>query len=103
MGKYSSAYRLKKALRRGFQALRRRRARILAYHSVSRQRTDRWAIEPREFARHMSWLRASGAVVVTLQELDRRMQQGQALAKLVAITFDDGYRDFLQHASPILR
>lgn len=103
MVKQDPRSRLGKALQRGLQALLRRRARILAYHSVSPQRTDRWSIDPHEFDQHMASLRASGAVVVDLHELTARMHRGQDLGKLVAVTFDDGYRDFLEHAAPILR
>jgi peptidoglycan/xylan/chitin deacetylase (PgdA/CDA1 family) len=91
------------ALRRGLHVLRRRRARILAYHSISDQRTDRWSIGRRQFERHVQLLRVSGMTVVSLEELVCRMQLGSSLEKMVAITFDDGYCDFLEHAVPILR
>jgi peptidoglycan/xylan/chitin deacetylase (PgdA/CDA1 family) len=40
--------------------------------------------------------------VVSLAELAHRVQLGLNLSKTVAITFDDGYCDFLEQAMPIL-
>jgi peptidoglycan/xylan/chitin deacetylase (PgdA/CDA1 family) len=91
------------ALRRGLQALQKRRARILAYHSVSDQRTDCWSVSCRQFESHLQLLRANDMTVVGLSELVRRMQRGMGLKRLVAITFDDGYCDFLEYAAPVLR
>ena len=90
-------------LQRAIQVLTQQRARILAYHSVSDQRIDRYAIHPRQFERQMQSLRTKGMVLVSLSELVHRMQRRESLKKLVVITFDDGYQDFLECAIPILR
>jgi len=90
-------------LRRGFQVLMGRRARILTYHSVSTERTDVWSISPGQFERHIRLLRDSHLNVVSLAELVRRKHQRLGLERLAAITFDDGYVDFLEYAAPILR
>lgn len=91
------------AVRRGLNVLRLQRARILTYHSISDCRTDRWSIAPQQFEHHMRLLRASQSRVVSLDELAGQIQRGLGLARMVAITFDDGYCDFLEHALPILR
>lgn len=90
-------------LNRGWQVLTQQRARILAYHSVSDERTDEWSISPRQFEQHMQLLRANNIKVVKLEQLVAQIQHGLSLEKTVAITFDDAYCDFLHHAAPILR
>jgi peptidoglycan/xylan/chitin deacetylase (PgdA/CDA1 family) len=74
--------------------------RILYYHRVSDDR-DPLAVTPETFNRQMEALAASGQRVVDLYEID-----GLALAPgeaAVALTFDDGYRDVLEQALPVLR
>lgn len=74
--------------------------RILYYHRVTRDR-DPLAITPAAFRRQMEALAASGQRVVDLYELDDLvLAPGEAA---VALTFDDGYRDVLQNALPVLR
>lgn len=90
-------------LRRGMEVLMENRARILAYHSISSQRTDLYAIHPHQFERHMQILKTNEMVVVSLPELVDRMQRRLSLRKLVVITFDDGYEDFMEYALPVLQ
>ena len=85
------------------QALRGRRARILCYHSISDRRTDRWAVGTRQFAAHLALLRQEGWAILPLQELVARLKKGQDCPRTVALTFDDGYLDFLENALPILK
>jgi len=40
--------------------------------------------------------------VLTVEDLAQRLQEGRAPHNALAITFDDGYRDNLTHAAPIL-
>ncbi len=57
----------------------------------------------------LSWLRGSGIDIVTLDEMHRRLVEGageapaDVKARFVCLTFDDGYRDNLQFAYPILK
>jgi peptidoglycan/xylan/chitin deacetylase (PgdA/CDA1 family) len=74
--------------------------RILCYHRISAER-DALAVTPDAFHRQMDALEASGQQVVDLYEID-----GLTLAPdeaAIALTFDDGYRDVLQHGLPVLR
>lgn len=76
--------------------------RILLYHSIDRAVAgDRLAlrIAPGEFARQMAWLAASGYRLAPLEAV----VSAAAADDAVAVTFDDGYRDQLDHAVPVLR
>jgi peptidoglycan/xylan/chitin deacetylase (PgdA/CDA1 family) len=83
---------------------------ILMYHRIDVLRpslpaiTRSLTVEPADFAAQMRWLRSHGYHAVTQQQLFAALEQGKALpAKPVAITFDDGYRDVLANAAPVLR
>ncbi|MDX6539433.1 MAG: hypothetical protein QOI71_1043 [Gaiellales bacterium] len=74
--------------------------RILYYHRISHD-ADPLAVTPDAFSRHMEALAASGQRVVDLYEIDQiELAPGEAA---IALTFDDGYRDVLEHALPVLR
>ncbi len=82
---------------------------ILMYHSVSDEAEEgvqpyyRLATSPRRFADQMQWLGETGHVGVSLEEalaLRGREQEGRLP---VAITFDDGFRDFHTGAWPVLK
>lgn len=80
------------------------RAMILMYHRVSNE-TDYLglSVAPDAFSRQMQALRRSTRVE-PLVELVERLARPEPMAHdVVAITFDDGYRDNLEHAAPILR
>jgi peptidoglycan/xylan/chitin deacetylase (PgdA/CDA1 family) len=73
--------------------------RILYYHRVSDER-DPLAVSPDAFQRQMDAIAASGQRVVDLYEFDElALAPGEAA---IAITFDDGYRDVLEHGLPVL-
>ena len=81
--------------------------RILLYHAIVEipPRADRWrmSVPPALFAAHLAWLRRHGYTVVSLAEAVEMVQGARPMAdKAVAITFDDGFRDALLRAYPIL-
>lgn len=80
-----------------------RRAVVLAYHSVSKS-TWIHAIDPDEFRRQMAWL-SKYADVVPLSEIERIIANGSAPRRrpCVAITFDDGYQDWISNVMPVLQ
>jgi glycosyltransferase involved in cell wall biosynthesis/peptidoglycan/xylan/chitin deacetylase (PgdA/CDA1 family) len=76
---------------------------VLLYHRVDRSHRDRWqlCVSPENFAGHLRCLRRSFRPVrlaeIAAMIADRKVRQNS-----VAITFDDGYRDNLIAAMPIL-
>jgi peptidoglycan/xylan/chitin deacetylase (PgdA/CDA1 family) len=77
---------------------------ILLYHSVERVLRDPWGlrVRPRHFAEQMAVLRAH-ALPMPLADLHAALDAGRVPARAVAVTFDDGYRDNLVHALPIMQ
>ncbi|MCY3885941.1 MAG: polysaccharide deacetylase family protein [Gammaproteobacteria bacterium] len=75
--------------------------RILMYHMISRQkpkaRFNKLRVDPAEFERQIRWLRDDGWKFLLMSEIESSNRR-----KCVAITFDDGYRDNLLIADPIL-
>ena len=74
--------------------------RILYYHRVSADR-DPLAVTPDAFRRQMDAIAETGHRVVDLYEIDD-LQLGPGEAAY-ALTFDDGYRDVLENALPVMR
>ncbi len=68
-------------------------ARILTYHSIGRRRYE-MNVTPEAFAAQMAWLAANQTVI--------SLESAAAGGSGVALTFDDGYRDNLINALPIL-
>lgn len=82
------------------------RASILLYHwfaGPTPTRSPEFAMDPAEFRRQMAWLRASGRPLVRVGEVLAAMAGGPALpAGATAVSFDDAYNDFHEHALPVL-
>jgi peptidoglycan/xylan/chitin deacetylase (PgdA/CDA1 family) len=75
---------------------------ILTYHSIA-EGDSPIRIPPALFAEQMEWLKADAAVV-PLASIVKALVSGSAFpARAVALTFDDGFRDFAERAAPILR
>jgi peptidoglycan/xylan/chitin deacetylase (PgdA/CDA1 family) len=75
--------------------------RVLFYHRVSDD-PDPLAIPPRRFAAQMDLLEAEGYRVVDVVEAARLLAARAPLDRVVALSFDDGYRDVAEHALPAL-
>ena len=77
---------------------------VFMYHSISPSPLPdphRLRVHPQRLERHLRLLRRLGLRGVSLGELLRAEERGGARG-LVALTFDDGYTDFLEHAVPLL-
>lgn len=82
---------------------------ILMYHSISDDAEEnvqpyyRLATSPSRFAEQMQWLADSGFRGVSLEEALNPETRTDRKRMPVAITFDDGFRDFHTAAWPVLR
>ena len=76
---------------------------ILLYHRIATPPTDPQllSVTPERFASQMQHV-SRYYEVVSLEELVSRMQHGRLSSRVIAVTFDDGYRDNLLTAKPIL-
>ena len=79
-------------------------ARMLMYHSISpvlAADPHSLRVHPDTFDRHLRHLRRRGLRGVSMAEWLAAGRRGEA-SRLVALTFDDGYRDFIEYAMPIM-
>ena len=82
---------------------------VLMLHHVRPARRDRFQpnrlleVTPRYFERVIRRLRRSRIDLVSLDEVHRRLRDGDFPRRFVAVTFDDGYRDNLEFAYPVLQ
>ncbi|MEA2904578.1 MAG: hypothetical protein QOI12_1965 [Alphaproteobacteria bacterium] len=82
---------------------------ILTLHHVRPPRPDRFQpnrlleVTPRFLEKVIRYLRWWKVDLVSLDEMHRRLAEGAFGRRFVAITIDDGYRDTLEWAYPILK
>jgi peptidoglycan/xylan/chitin deacetylase (PgdA/CDA1 family) len=82
---------------------------ILALHHVRPPRPDRFQpnrlleVTPQFLARMVRGLRRSGLDLISLDEMHRRMVEGDFSRRFVCLTFDNGYRDLREWVYPILK
>jgi putative peptidoglycan lipid II flippase len=76
---------------------------VLMYHSIARMDQDlnQVCVSPERFAQQLDWLHRNDLRGVSIRELCQARERGAA-SRLVGLTFDDGYQDFLTSALPIL-
>ena len=101
--------RLAHVARRASRSVWRRRAAcrphglVLMYHRIAEPSADPWdlGVSPGNFAAQLDVLRQFGAVR-PLSEMTEALGRASAPCRQIALTFDDGYRDNLISALPIL-
>jgi peptidoglycan/xylan/chitin deacetylase (PgdA/CDA1 family) len=82
---------------------------ILTLHHVRPERPDRFRpnqlleVTPRFLERVVRKLRRQKLDLVSLDEMHRRIAEGDFTRRFACVTIDDGYRDTLQYAYPILK
>ena len=76
---------------------------ILMYHRVANVKKDFWqlSVSPKHFSEHLEVLQRI-ACSLRLDHLAIALRKGKIPRRSVVITFDDGYRDNLTAAKPIL-
>jgi peptidoglycan/xylan/chitin deacetylase (PgdA/CDA1 family) len=76
---------------------------LLMYHRIADVDSDPWglAVSPRNFREHLRVL-AHEATCISVGELVHAAAAGHVPPRSVCLTFDDGYRDNLVHASAML-
>lgn len=82
---------------------------ILTLHHVRPARPDRFQpnrlleVTPRFLTCVVKYLRRLDVDLIGLDEMHRRMTEGDFGRRFVCVTFDDGYRDTMRFAYPILK
>lgn len=88
-------------------AWRARRLLILCYHGVSIDDEHEWNgllyVPPDRLRRRLELLRDTGCTILPLQAALDRLYGGTLPPRAVALTFDDGFFDFVSQAYPLLR
>lgn len=74
---------------------------VLTYHSVSLVAQDYNSVSAEAFTKQMAWI-ARHRRPLTLAEAQAALKSQQVPEDAVLITFDDGYREVLEHAVPLL-
>ncbi|MBN2134866.1 MAG: polysaccharide deacetylase family protein [Acidobacteria bacterium] len=88
-----------------FRKLNQEKAIILWYHGVcdeSFNLTDRH-LPKSVFRKQLSYLKDKGYIFITLSELVNILQSGGKINKYVVLTFDDGFKNVIGNALPIMR
>ena len=83
--------------------LRKKRAVVLMYHRVADLETDPWelAVSPVNFEAQIDYLTRKYKILKA-EELAMQLKAGKLTADSICITFDDGYKDNVEAAMPIL-
>ena len=82
---------------------------ILTFHHVTPQEEGKFApnahlsIHPDFLDAVIRLLRRRGVDIISIDELPRRISRPDRSGRFAVLTFDDGYRDNLEYALPILR
>src|SRR5688572_25900505 len=88
-------------------AWRRERLMILCYHGVSLRDEHQWHpglyVSAAHLDRRLALLRRNQCTVLPLDEAIERLYANDLPDRAVALTFDDGYYDFMARAWPVLR
>jgi peptidoglycan/xylan/chitin deacetylase (PgdA/CDA1 family) len=82
--------------------LRLRGALVLMYHRVGPSAEGFGGLDVSEFRAQMTWLKQNCTPIGPEQLLDS-VARARRLRPVVLVTFDDGYRDYHDHAYPILK
>lgn len=86
------------------QTTQLRAAVVIQYHHVDDNTPPITSVTVQQFAEHMQYLADNDFNVWPLPKIIRALKDKQPLPnKVIAITFDDGYKSVLENAVPLLR
>jgi len=92
-----------------FRFLNRGSAAILMYHGVCSEDFtllngyDERHVPISDFRKQLKMIKDCGYSFVTLSELTTRLTCGLSISRLAVLTFDDGFRNVVRHAYPIMK
>jgi len=96
-----------KQVKEEYAAYKKSSAPILLYHAIGEPVEIEWPpslITPAAlFESHLQYLTQTGYRVVSVEELVKLLQNNDSLEKVVAMSFDDGYRNNYTDALPLLK
>ncbi|MCY7295645.1 polysaccharide deacetylase family protein [Alteromonas sp. a30] len=76
---------------------------ILQYHHVSEDTPSSTSVSPERFAEHLAYI-SEHYTVLPLEKIINALQKHESVPEnSIAITFDDGYRNILENAHPLLK
>lgn len=76
---------------------------VLMYHQVSSTETNALCVSIKQLDKQLDYIQRKGYNIISFDDLKRYEDQGQALPKKpVIISFDDGYKNNLNLACPLL-
>ncbi|MDO4178672.1 MAG: polysaccharide deacetylase family protein [Phascolarctobacterium sp.] len=95
-------------LKEEYAAFRKIGAPILMYHAVgSREGKENWPdsliLSGELFESHMKYLKEEGYTIVAVEEIAKRLSDGESVDKFIGLTFDDGYKNNSTVAIPIMK
>jgi peptidoglycan/xylan/chitin deacetylase (PgdA/CDA1 family) len=74
---------------------------VLFYHRVADEPLNPWTISKKSFERHVDYCR-DHYELISLQEVQHRLETGRSPRPAVSFTFDDGYSENCEFALPLL-
>ncbi len=82
--------------------LKDKKARVLMYHSFKKAGVF-FNVKPEDFVLQIDYLQKNDFIFVTVSELFEKIKNKKSVYKNIALTFDDGHKDFLDFAYPMLK
>lgn len=77
---------------------------VLTYHLVGRSNSGKLQVSANKFEKQMKWIKKCGYKTLTMEEFVEWYEGKRTIPKKsVLITFDDGYKNVVKYAVPILK